>query len=173
MRYHSAVSLTALAALLLAVSASTSALADDEAEELLGANENPPVVSAGKGEFEVEIEDDRIKFELTYDVASGGSDITQAHIHVQNPGNNGPIVVFLCTNLGNNPMGATQRDCPPSPGEVTGEIVAGDVITAGNVSAGDLEAVKRLLEDGAIYANVHTDAVPSGEIRGQVNPRER
>lgn len=145
----------------------------DEKAELLGADENPPVVSEGVGDFKAKIRGDRIDFRLTYDVASGGSDIQQAHIHVENPGTNGPIAVFLCSNLGNTPAGATQRDCPPSPGEVEGEIVASDVITAGNVMAGDLDGLARLIEDGATYANVHTNSVPSGEVRGQINPRKR
>ena len=165
------------AALLICLSHASPAYSED-AEDLLGANENPPVVSGGEGEFDFKIRDDSIEFELEYDVASGGSDATQAHIHIANPGNNGGITVFLCTNLNNNPAGATFRPCPPSPGEVEGVIVAGDVrgVMGDNgivLEAGDLEGLKRLMIDGATYVNVHTVDHPSGEIRGQVNPRER
>jgi hypothetical protein len=150
------------------------------AEQLLGGNENPPVISDGSGTFSAELEADRIPFELTYDVASEGSDTTQAHLHIANPGNNGVIVVYLCSNLDNTPPGATVRPCGVSPGKVTGDIVAEDVqpVSEGDppveiIAAGDLEGLKRLIEQGSVYANVHTDLHGAGEIRGQMNPRRR
>jgi hypothetical protein len=156
-------------------------------EDILGGNENPPVISDGSGSFRARLADDGIAFRLSYDVASEPSDVapepsdvTQAHLHIANPGNNGGIVVFLCSNLGNTPEGATQRDCPPSPGEVTGEIVADDVqpVLEGDppveiIAAGDLEGLVRLIEQSSVYVNVHTDDHPGGEIRGQMNPRHR
>jgi hypothetical protein len=148
-----------------------------ESEDLLGGHENPPVVSDGTGDFTAVLDIDRITFELTYDVGSEGSDADQAHLHIANPGNNGGIVVFLCSNLGNTPVGATVRECPPSPGVVGGEIVAGDVqaVIDGEpptatqiIGAGDLEGLKLLIEQGAVYANVHTPAHATGEIRAQL-----
>ena len=58
----------------------------------------------------------------------GGSAPDQAHLHIANPGNNGGIVVFLCSNLGNTPGRREVRECPPSPNPVTGDIVAADVL---------------------------------------------
>jgi CHRD domain len=89
------------AALLLALSDPGSAQDDgdvESAEKLLGGNENPPVVSDGSGRFRATLFDDRISFSLSYDVASDESDVTQAHLHIANPGINGGIVVFLCSN---------------------------------------------------------------------------
>ena len=146
-------------------------------EDLLGGHENPPVISTGSGDFTGSIEVDRIPFTLTYDVGAAGSAPDQAHLHIANPGNNGGIVVFLCTNLGNTPVGAQVRACPPSPGEVTGDILAADVqaVVDGDpatgtqvIGAGDLEGLKLLVQQGAVYANVHTPAHASGEIRGQL-----
>ena len=147
--------------------------ADEErAERLLGGNENPPIISDGSGRFTATSEGDRIAFQLSYDVASEESDVLQAHLHIANPGNNGGIVVFLCSNLGNTPVGATVRECPDSPGEVTGDIEKDDVqpVSEGDppvaiIAAGDLEGLKRLIEQGSVYANVHTDDHPGGEIR--------
>ena len=152
----------------------------ERAETLLGGNENPPVISEGSGRFTATSEGNRITFKLRYDVASDESDVLQAHLHIANPGNNGPIVVFLCSNLGNVPPGATARDCPASPGEVEGSIVAADVLAASEgdppvpiIAAGDLEGLKRLIEQGSVYSNVHTDNHGAGEIRAQMNPRRR
>ncbi len=144
-------------------------------ERLVGGNENPPVVSDGTGRFQWLARGNSIAFTLRYQV----SDVAQAHIHIANPGNNGGIAVFLCTNLGNTPAGATHRDCPPAPAVVSGEIVATDVRevlhenTTLVLMAEDLEGLIRLMRQGATYANVHTVAHPGGEIRGQVNPRLR
>lgn len=153
------------------------------AERLAGGNENPPVVSDGSGRFRAHLKHDSISFRLSYDVASEEdgqeSDIVQSHLHIANPGNNGGIVAFLCSN---NVGAPTDRTCPPSPGEVRGEIFAGDVreVTDGMppnqvvvIEAGNLEGLMRLIEQGSVYANVHTDTYPGGEIRGQLEPRRR
>lgn len=149
------------------------------AERLLGGNENPPVISDGSGRFRARLLDDRIRFRLSYDVASEGSDVLQAHLHIANPGNNGGIVAFLCSNVEMPP--AIQPDCPDSPGEVSGDIFAGDVmeVTSGPpdevviIEAGDLEGLQRLIDQGSVYANVHTDDHMGGEVRGQLEPRRR
>src|SRR5262245_17623355 len=146
-------------------------------EDLLGGHENPPVISSGSGDFMASIDVDRIPFTLTYDVGAAGSAPDQGHLHIANPGNNGGIVVSLCSNLNNTPVGAQVRPCPPSPGEVSGEIVAADVqaVVDGDpatgtqvIGAGDLEGLKILIQQGAVYANVHTPEHANGEIRGQL-----
>jgi hypothetical protein len=159
---------------------SAQAAAQERAEELLGGNENPPVISEGSGSFTAASEADVIAYELNYDVGSVESDAQEAHLHVGNPGNNGPIVVFLCSNLGNVPPGATAQACPPSPGTLTGNIVAADVQAASEgdpaveiIAAGDLVGLQRLIEQSSVYVNVHTLNHPAGEIRGQMNPRRR
>jgi hypothetical protein len=149
-----------------------------DSEELLGGHENPPVISDGTGDFMAQLDQvDRIPFQLTYDIGAEGSAPDQAHLHIANPGNNGGIVVFLCSNLGNTPVGAQVRPCPPSPTPVGGDIVAADVqaVVDGEpptaipiIGAGDLEGLKLLIDQGAVYANVHTLAHPTGEIRGQL-----
>jgi CHRD domain len=151
-----------------------------DSEELLGGHENPPVISDGTGEFTATLDIDSIRFQLTY-VVGAGSAPDQAHLHIANPGNNGGIVVFLCSNLGNTPVGAQVRPCPPSPpGLVEGEILAADVLPVAEgqppaaipiIGAGDLAGLKLLMQQGAVYANVHTPAHATGEIRAQLlNP---
>jgi len=178
MRCLSTLSLaSAVCALMLADAASAQVR---QAERLRGGNENPPVISSGNGNFRAERSGDQIDFRLRYDLApeDAESDVTQAHLHIANPGNNGPIVVFLCSNARNEPDGVTVRACPPSPNVVEGTIVAADVIglTEGDtviIEAGDLNGLFRLMTQGAVYVNVHSGDHPSGEVRGQIRPRAR
>jgi hypothetical protein len=41
------------------------------------------------------------------------------------------------------------------------------------ITAGDLAGLARLIRQGAVYANVHSDDFPAGEVRGQLSPRRR
>ncbi|NNK61375.1 MAG: CHRD domain-containing protein, partial [Flavobacteriaceae bacterium] len=50
-------------------------------------------------------------------------------------------------------------------------VLAQGVITAEDVVgalAGDLDALIQAIKDGMIYVNVHTEGIPSGELRGQL-----
>jgi len=161
-------------ALLLVLGNLAAAQQIKRAEKLLGGNENPPVVTDATGNFRARLFADRIEYRLRYDVAD--SDVTQAHLHVANPGNNGNIAAFLCSNAD----GATAPECPPSPGVVEGEIVAADVLEVIDVAepvtileAEDLDGLARLIRQGSVYANVHSVDHPAGEIRGQLSPRIR
>ena len=148
-------------------------------EALLGGHENPPVISEGSsGTFTAQLEvADRIPFQLTYELGPEVTDADRAHLHIANPGNNGGIVVFLCSNLGDTPVGAQVRPCPPSPGVVSGEILAGDVLAVVDgeppaateiIAPGDLEGLKVLIQQGSVYVNVHTPEHGTGEIRAQL-----
>lgn len=178
MRCLSTVSLASAACALLVADAASAQVR--QAERLRGGNENPPVITDGTGNFRAERTGDQIEFRLRYDLSSedSASDVSQGHLHIGNPGNNGPIVVFLCSNAGNEPDGVTARACPPSPDVVEGVIVADDVIEIVDgdttiIEAGDLDGLFRLMSQGAVYVNVHSDDHPTGEVRGQVRPRAR
>jgi hypothetical protein len=157
------------AGLLLAFCDGAAAQQLQRAERLLGGNESPPVVTDATGNFRARLFPERIEFRLRYRELEG--DVTQAHLHVGNPGTNGGIVAFLCAVPDIDP---TQRDCPAS-GLVEGEIVADDVLADGNgvLGDGDLEGLERLIRQGAVYANVHSELHTSGEVRGQLSPRRR
>ena len=74
-------------------------------ESLTGYQEVPALSTSGAGEFHATISDDdhAIRYRLTFSRLE--TDATQAHIHFENATNNGNIVVFLCSNLGNGPAG--------------------------------------------------------------------
>jgi hypothetical protein len=107
---------------------------------------------------------------LTYSLTFSGvtSPVTQAHLHFGKVHDAGGIMVFLCSNLGNGPAGTPA--CPSSNGTVTGTLSAASVqaIATQNVPAGDFDALVGALESNTVYANIHTQNFPAGEIRGQV-----
>lgn len=125
-----------------------------------------------------------IQYELKYSNLEG--DVIQSHIHFSRPGSNGGIVLFLCTNAGNTPPSATPAPlCPGTrDGTVTGTLHASDVVylpfgnqfpppPAGTqgIAPGDFDSVVRAIDAGAAYVVVHTQAQPTGELRGQIPQR--
>jgi hypothetical protein len=138
------------------------------AASLRGFDEVPAISSFGSGTLTASLNEDltELTFELTYSGLSG--EVTQAHIHLAQPGVNGGIMVFFCSNLGNGPAGTP--NCPES-GTVSGTRTAEDVVSGANaqgVPAGNFFRLQRALRQGLTYANVHSDRFPGGEIRGQV-----
>jgi len=135
---------------------------------LVGFEEVPSSLSTtGRGRFRAVIDEDAglITYRLTYE---GLVAVAQAHIHFGQRHTNGGISVFLCSNLGNGPAGT--QACPDTAGEVSGEIVAVNVIgPAGQgIAAGEFAELLAAIRSGNAYANVHTTAFPGGEIRGQI-----
>jgi hypothetical protein len=149
----------------------TIALASDrgDRETLTGYEEVPALSTLGVGDFKTSVSrtKDEIRWELTFSDLE--SDATQAHIHFENASNNGPIVVFLCTNLGNGPAGT--QACPAAGGTVRGTIRPADVgggAAAQGLAAGEFDEFVRALRSGATYVNVHSAGRPGGEIRAQL-----
>ena len=136
---------------------------------LVGFEEVPSSLSTtGRGRFRAVIDEDAglITYRLTYE---GLVAVQQAHIHFGQRHTNGGISVFLCTNLGNGPAGT--QACPGEAGEVSGEIMAVNVIgPAGQgIAAGEFAELLAAIRSGNAYANVHTTAFGGGEIRGQIS----
>lgn len=88
--------------------------------------------------------------------------VFMAHVHMADPGINGPIVVWLYPSTN------------PAPGPPTGRIqgpIATGTITAANLvgplAGMELSDLVDLLRNGGAYVNVHTlPDHPGGEIRG-------
>ena len=98
---------------------------DSIRERLTGYEEDPLVLSTtGNGTFKAHVNERQqtIDYRLRYAALEGA--VQQAHIHFGGPRQSGGISVFLCTNLGNGPVGT--QACPPA--TVTGTIRPADVI---------------------------------------------
>jgi hypothetical protein len=139
-------------------------------EVLSGYQETPALSSNGVGEFHATLNQSgkAIRYRLTF--KNLGSDVTQAHIHFENPTNAGAIVVFLCSNLGNGPAGT--QACPAGGGTITGTIRAADVGDGAadqGIAAGEFDEFVRAIRAGSTYVNVHTTGFPAGEIRAQLD----
>lgn len=170
------VKFAAAVAVVALVGMGTVAVADNvrERETLTGYEEVPALSTPGVGEFKIDLarSGDSLDYELTFSGLE--TDATQAHIHFENATNNGAIVVFLCSNLGNGPAGT--QACPAAGGTITGTIAAADVgagAAAQGIAAGEFGEFVAALRAGATYVNVHSVGRPGGEIRAQIEDDDR
>jgi CHRD domain len=128
---------------------------------LTGYKEVPAISTMASGGFTATIGSDEIRYELRYRGLEGGP-VLFAHIHLGRPATNGGVVAFLCG-------GGDKPACPQS-GTVTGVIDPADVIGPAEqgIDPGEFRELVRAIKNGSAYTNVHTEAFPTGEIRGPV-----
>jgi hypothetical protein len=113
---------------------------------LTGAEQVPPVETAGKGSAAITYDPATrvVTWDITYSGLSGGA--TMAHFHgPADKGKNGPVVVWL-SKQGSPAESPLKGEATLTPDQAQ-QFVAGEW-----------------------YVNVHTPAHPGGEIRGQVIP---
>jgi CHRD domain len=146
--------------------------ADQFGARLRGLEEVPSISTLGQGFFlgTMNAAGTAMDYSLVYFDLQGS--VQQAHIHIAQPGVNGGIVLFFCTNLAPPAGVPTPPACPSGSGinTVSGTLTSANVITqnAQGIAAGEFSEVIRAIRAGNSYANVHTDQFPGGEIRGQV-----
>jgi len=137
---------------------------------LTGYEEVPAVSTVASGDFNAVVndKDGTVQWELSYRDLEGA--VQQSHIHFGQTGVNGGISVFLCTNLGNGPVGT--QPCPPPPATISGTFSSGDVIgPAGQgIAPGEFDELVEAIRAGKTYANVHSTKWPGGEVRSQLGP---
>ncbi len=122
---------------------------------LVGDEEVPPVTSSAKGWAWVKPMEESVWYKIN---VTGIDKVTAAHIHNAKSGENGDVVVTLF-----------KADSPTGPKDGS--------LTEGNFTATDLEGPMKgkaltdlvdAMKNGETYVNVHTEANPKGEIRGQL-----
>jgi hypothetical protein len=126
-----------------------------------GAAEVPPRESdaVGNAGFQLSLDGTRLRYVL---LIGRLDNVTQAHIHLAPPGQNGPVVAWLYPSA---------PPAQPIPGEFNGVLGEG-VITAANL-VGPLQgqpfsALVDAIRAGNTYVNVHTQQWPGGELRSQI-----
>ena len=134
------------------------------------------VSTTGRGNFSARI--DREKRVITYDFSYQDleGDVLQAHIHFGRPGTNGGVMVFLCSNLNNDPSPTPTPACPgPRSGSVSGVIEPQDVIEFAalpaveqGITAGEFDEMLKAIDAGAAHVLLHTTTHVPGEIRGDI-----
>ncbi len=127
---------------------------------LSGDQEVPVEPTTATGSAEFRLSADRQTLSYSLDVQGIAPDqILQAHLHVAPRGFNGPVVLFLAAG-------------PPSALPLRGTLTAADLIPQPDVSVIDFDDFVDALLAGDVYANVHTQTEPAGEIRGQLSAPE-
>jgi hypothetical protein len=127
------------------------------AAQLTGDEEVPPSGSDATGSAAFTLGDDGDSMEYTLNVTNIYN-VTAAHIHVAPVGVNGPVVVPLFSG---NATGLV--DGVLAEGTITADDLTGPLA---GMTMDDLVAE---IDSGNTYVNVHTNAFPGGEIRGQIS----
>jgi hypothetical protein len=124
--------------------------------ELTGGDEVPPVDTNATGIANFQNNVQTVNYQLSVnDLAN----VTQAHIHRGEEGENGKIVVTL--------YNSTMPTGPKSGLLSQGNITAANL--QGPLAGHPLTDLISIMENGTAYANVHTKDFPLGEIRGQIS----
>ena len=128
---------------------------------LSGYQETPSLSTPATGRFKAKVNGDQINYKLSY--SGFTTPVLFAHIHFAQFGVDGGVAAFLCG-------GGGKPACPQGSGEVSGTIVASDVVGPANqgIAPGEIAELIAAMRAGFTYANVHSEAYPDGEIRGQI-----
>lgn len=158
MRSTSVVCAVAVSAVILACVNGTGIEASFS-DDMNGAKNVPPIVTSGTATFAADLNEDDV---LAYDISYAGltSLSTQAHLHgPATTTQTAPILVDLSAAAAGRSisLGSTA-------GSGTGTI---DLKLDATVTVSG-DSLRRLLNAGLLYADIHTVNNPNGEIRGQV-----
>ncbi len=118
---------------------------------LLGSNQTPAVTTSATGTFTATLSGDSVSYTLTVPSITA---TTAAHIHAGAAGVGGGVA-----------MGLFAPDGPADSINVSGTFDLADLV---GPYEGDADGFRAALNDGTLYVNVHTEANPPGEIRGQI-----
>ena len=127
-----------------------------KAAKLSGGQEVPPDVTNATGDATLVIDPTQTSIQVTVNFSGFTAGITAAHIHVGLIGEDGPIIFPLASGSSASPLVATLTEAAFTPQPTAGITTFSEAISA--------------IQEGRTYVNLHTEAFPDGEIRGQVGP---
>ncbi len=131
---------------------------------LTGAAEVPAKTTNGTGTFVGVLNPNTNVFTYTVNYSGLGSNVTLGHIH--GPGD-ATVTANVIVNFAapENGSGSLQVGAPS--GTATGNVsLTGTVNTSRGISG---DSLRKLLDAGLTYANIHTQLNGGGEIRGQIH----
>lgn len=129
---------------------------------LTGAQEVPGVNSEAVGTVVARFDPGFTKVHVLLRVRNGVG-VTGSHFHCNRPGANGPIVFGLFA------PGPLFFDGTTAEGDLTNaDFNLADCVPLIGRPVSNIAALAFAMQDGLIYVNVHTNAFPGGEIRGQL-----
>ncbi len=149
--------MTVMAAVIFAGFANAAQADEFFRSHLSGDEEVPPVGTRARGQIEIRANDAETQLHYELRVANI-EDVTQAHIHLAPPGENGSVVLFLFGFIGE---GVTRNGLLSATTRTTADLV-------GPLAGEPLSALIAEIRSGNAYVNVHTVDNPPGEIRGQL-----
>jgi hypothetical protein len=120
------------------------------------------VETSASADFKLKVASDRMSARYDLKIKDSIDDVFMAHLHLEEAGANGPVVVWLYPHDG--------PPASPIAGSFEGRL-AKDVITPDDLVgplAGDWDGFLEALAEGGLYVNIHTAANPGGELRDQV-----
>jgi hypothetical protein len=123
--------------------------------KLKGENEVPPVTTTAEGKVKLKVKESNIKYKLNI---TGITDATMAHIHQGKSSENGEPVVDLLAD--------SNKQKTSNGLFINGSIVDSSLI--GPLEGKSVLDLVSSMDSGNNYVNVHTQAHPDGEIRGQL-----
>lgn len=129
---------------------------------LTGDEEVPPNDSRAQGQaiFQVNGDGTAVRYKL---IVANIQNVTQAHIHVGPAGGTGGIVAWLY------PSAPPLQLIPGRSQGVLGQGVITDADVVGGLAGTGVAGLLAEIRAGNTYVNVHTNQVPAGEIRGQID----
>lgn len=106
------------------------------------------------------------RVEVDFSVENLSGTFAAAHFHCGRPGENGPVVFGLVE------PGPLSFDGSNISGELTNDDYTGaDCEAVVGRPVNNIASLAFAMRDGLIFANVHTEPFPDGEVRGQMHTR--
>ena len=122
---------------------------------LSGDQEVPPNTSTAKGWAWFKPTGDSVGYQVN---ATGLDKVSMAHIHGGKTGENGDPIAMLQIMQSSRPINGTLAQ---------GNITSSDLM--GSLAGKSVSDLLSKMQSGEAYVNVHTEANPNGEIRGQIS----
>jgi len=119
---------------------------------------NGPVASGGYGVAELAISLDRSSLEYSVEIINLGTEVQKVHVHLGPRGANGPMLFSIFNIADGGAFGLSQA----------GFLTIEDLQANPDLGINTMEDVFTNLKRNNLYFNIHTLAIPSGELRGQV-----